>query len=114
MSNELYPIVWDVIDIVDNRALLLSHYILDYKPYNETEDRPVWEQCSLRKWLNTEFYDTAFDSYEKMNIHTQDVDNSNLNCFDTDGGPADIIDEEEFSKADIWCLRAWSETSNMG
>lgn len=158
-SNELYPIVWDVIDIVDNKALLLSHYILDYKPYNETEDRPVWEQCSLRKWLNTEFYDTAFDSYEKMSIHTQDVDNSSLNCFDTDGGPdtqdkvyilsfneyttywtdyddrakgkvysedficglfrtdnvtPDIIDEEEFSKADIWGVGEAYSTKTIG
>ena len=69
-SNGKEPIEWLVLDIVDGRALLISKYALDCKPYNETYEDTTWENCTLRKWLNEEFLNTAFSSYERDKIPT--------------------------------------------
>lgn len=62
-------IEWLVLDKQKDRMLVISRYGLDCQPYN-TEDAPVtWETCSLRGWLNGEFFETAFISEEKNVIH---------------------------------------------
>ncbi len=65
-------IEWEVLDVVNgNKALLISRYALDYKKYNDRYDYDVtWETSTLRKWLNTEFYDIAFNDIEKEMIPT--------------------------------------------
>lgn len=65
-SNGSEPIVWEVLEIEENRALLISKYVLDVKPYDGT----TWENCSLRNWLNNEFLNTAFDEAEQLQIPT--------------------------------------------
>ena len=62
-------IPWFVIKINGNKALLLSEKVLDEKAYHdEYVDSVTWETCSLRKWLNNDFYNTAFSSSEKSRI----------------------------------------------
>ncbi len=58
-------IEWIVLDHQDGRTLLLSKYGLDGVWYNEEDVDVTWETCSLRRWLNTDFYNTAFDDKEK-------------------------------------------------
>ena len=62
------PIEWQVLAVVNGRALLISKYGLDAKPYNEKNTDVPWEHCSLRKWLNGLFYENAFSSDEKGRI----------------------------------------------
>ena len=45
--------------------LVISRYGLDCKPYNTEYEEITWETCSLRSWLNGEFYETAFIPEEK-------------------------------------------------
>ena len=74
-SNGSEPIEWIVLDIKNNAALLLSKYVLDVQPYN-TEDTDVsWETCSLRAWLNNDFFN-SFTLDEQTAILTTDIDNS--------------------------------------
>lgn len=74
-TNE--SIEWIVIDKdeANNKILLLSSQIIDCKKYNETRDKVTWETCTLRKWLNNEFYNKAFSSEEKNKIITTNVIN---------------------------------------
>ena len=44
---------------------LLSKYGLGGIWYNTDSVDVTWENCSLRRWLNTDFYNTAFDDTEK-------------------------------------------------
>lgn len=68
-GNGKSQISWIVIKIEGNKALLLSEKILDEKPYHDNYvDEIKWENCSLRKWLNNDFYNTAFSSSEKSRI----------------------------------------------
>ena len=60
---------WHVIDVRDGRAmLLLARDQLDWMPYHAKDESVTWETCSLRKWLNEEFYRKAFSAAEKERI----------------------------------------------
>ena len=61
------PLIWTVITVEEDRALLfLSDVICDENGDPEellyhNEQIPItWAECSLRQWLNSEFYDNAF------------------------------------------------------
>ncbi|MBR4749141.1 MAG: hypothetical protein IK083_06195 [Abditibacteriota bacterium] len=62
------PIEWIVLAIKANKALLLSRYALEYRQYNSEKEAVTWEDCSMRDWLNDEFYNTAFNETEKKYI----------------------------------------------
>ena len=64
-GNGAEPIEWLVLDKQDGKMLLLSKYTLDCKPFHEKNEYITWETCTLRKWLNNEFYNTAFNGTEQ-------------------------------------------------
>ena len=69
-DNGSEPVAWLVLAVEEDRALLISKYALDAKPYNTNWIRRTWEGCSLRKWLNGEFYNSAFSPAEQERILT--------------------------------------------
>ncbi len=87
-SNGAEPIEWEVLTVKNGKALVISKYILDSKPYNETWDNVTWEICTLRKWLNKDFYDSAFNDSEKNKIVNTKISNPDNKIDGTDGGKA--------------------------
>ncbi len=75
LSNGKEPIEWQVIGSRNGHTLLLSKYALDCKKYNETYTDITWENCTLRSWLNNDFYNTAFSSSDKKRIVTAHNEN---------------------------------------
>ena len=75
-GNGSEPVEWIVIDIQGNKALLLSRYVLDAKPYGDKSEKITWADSSIRTWLNSDFLDSAFSSEEKEKIQTVNVSNS--------------------------------------
>lgn len=67
-------IEWLILDVVDNKALLVSANALDVRPYSEKTS--TWKDSAIRRWLNHDFYDCAFTDEEKEVILTTTVDNS--------------------------------------
>ena len=66
-----------ILEKEDDRALLLSKYGLDVKPYNEERATSnSWDESDIRRWLNNEFANTAFTDAERLEILETDVDNS--------------------------------------
>ncbi len=88
-GEDMTPIEWLVLARDGNKALLISRYALDAKPYNIIDTDVTWENCTLRAWLNGTFYNKAFSSAEQAVILTTSVDNSQNQCFSlwgTSGG----------------------------
>ena len=85
-GNIKEPIEWIVLDRQDNKILLLSKYILDCKCYNNEYTDVTWETCTLRNWLNNDFYYRAFSSDEQRKIVTTNVINNNNIDYGTNGG----------------------------
>ena len=67
------PIEWRVLAVEDGKALVISQYALDCKRYNEERGNTSWEECTLRKWLNSDFLNSAFDSTEQNLIQLSTV-----------------------------------------
>ncbi len=77
---------WIVLDENDSEVLLLSKYAIEQKPYNDEFADVTWEECSLRHWLNDEFYSTAFNDSEKNCIKMTTVINGDNPFNGTEGG----------------------------
>ena len=86
LSNGAEPIEWQVLTVQGDRALVISKYALDFKAYNDVITDITWENSSLRKWLNGEFYTNAFTATEKNQILLVTNDNPDNPVFGTDGG----------------------------
>ncbi|MCR5789208.1 MAG: toll/interleukin-1 receptor domain-containing protein, partial [Lachnospiraceae bacterium] len=67
-SDGKEEIEWIVLAVEGDRALLVSQYILDSQKFNEFDSDVTWADCSLRNWLNGEFYNEAFGTDHQMMI----------------------------------------------
>ncbi|GEM_PF-297282 len=72
-DSQKKPIKWRILEVKKDRALLITEDGIDAKPYNEEYESITWEKCSIRKWLNKEFYNTVFNGQEKARILTTKV-----------------------------------------
>nr|MBO4518056.1 hypothetical protein [Clostridia bacterium] len=80
------PIKWRILSEKNNTAIILAELVLDNQDYNysgstrtinnQTVQANNYEYSSIRAWLNDNFYNTAFNEYEKTIINTIEVDNS--------------------------------------
>ena len=61
---------WYVTDKTDGICTLLCQGPVAYMPYNDTKTDITWENCSLRRWLNEDFYNSKFSDGEKAAIVT--------------------------------------------
>ena len=82
---------WIVLDAQDDKALILSERIIEHRAYNELMLIVKWEDCDLREYLNTEFFDVTFNENEKSRIMETIVINDDNSWYGTDGG-RDTID----------------------
>lgn len=76
-QNGTEAVEWIVLETKDNMALVISKNILDCKPYNEGYGECTWETSSIRKWLNSDFINSAFSESEQLRIQTSFVPDVN-------------------------------------
>jgi hypothetical protein len=83
--------LWKVLDIKNDRILIITKDIIELQWYHNNFINITWEESELRRYLNKEFYNT-FNQDEKENILI--IENSNLDnqWFKTKGG-ANTIDK---------------------
>ena len=86
LTNGEEAITWQVLKVEDGRVLAISKYGLDMQLFNDTYEPVTWESCSLRKWLNGEFYENAFSDSEKAVIPEVPLSNPSNLQYGTDGG----------------------------
>ena len=88
LGNGSEDIEWLVLKVKDDKALVISKYVLDCQPYNAREADITWETCSLRKWLNSAFINLAFTADERAMIATSTVSAPKNNTYSTNAGNA--------------------------
>ena len=88
-SNGKEDIEWQVLAKENDKILVISDKALDCQPYNnEKYAKVTWETCTLRKWLNTDFLDSAFSPDEKAKIPTVTVSADKNPEYSTNPGNA--------------------------
>ncbi len=80
-------IYWIVLDKADDKALLVSKYALDFRPFGNGGD-VTWQSSSLRTWLNGDFAAEAFAKAERAKIAKTTVLPDKNPAFGADPGDA--------------------------
>lgn len=86
--NGKEDIEWLVLEVKDGKALIISKYALDCRRYNTSYTDVTWETCTLRKWLNKNFINSAFTADEKAMIPTVTVSADKNPNYSTNPGNA--------------------------
>lgn len=89
-------IEWFVLDKKDSYALLLSKYILDISKMSDNEEECQWSESILRKWLNSKFYNFAFNDIEKEKIIECELENFNI--------PLSLHKKQDITKDKVFIL----------
>ncbi|MBQ8093754.1 MAG: hypothetical protein IJ242_09290 [Clostridia bacterium] len=79
---------WIILSEENGQYLLLSRDVLNVLPYHNISKTDItWENCSLRKWLNENFFFAAFSPDEQSRILLSQTDNTNtLDIWSSEGG----------------------------
>lgn len=70
-------IKWRVLQNDGTNLFLMADEILDCQNYNSTSQNTMWLMSTIRTWLNSSFYHTAFNSGEQNAIISWNVENVN-------------------------------------
>ena len=62
------PLFWTELSRDDGKILFLCRNIIEYLPFHDKYEAVAWDNCTLRTWLNGEFYSTAFSSSDRQLI----------------------------------------------
>lgn len=113
ITNTNEPIKWRVLKVENNKALLFSDKALDFVKYNETRSAVTWETCTLRQWLNQDFFNRAFTSEEQLYIQTTHLLNEDNQTYGTEGGvdtddKVFVLSSVEFGKQEYGFINQYS------
>lgn len=89
-ENGREEILWRVLDIQGDKVLVVCEYLLDAVPYNKEYVDVTWETCSLRKWLNEDFLNSAFGKEHQSRIMSTNVVPDRNATRNTDPGKATV------------------------
>lgn len=86
-NNKKSSLLWEVYTIEGDMALVYACSPIDYMQFDSTDPNCSWQNSSLRRWLNGEFYETAFTDDEKAQIRTSvfETASGNFNYLGTSG-----------------------------
>jgi len=83
---------WRILDTKGKRALIISELIIEQREYHYKWQEVSWADCSLREYLNTEYYNKNFTSNDQARIIATNITNPANPWYHTEGGE-DTIDK---------------------
>jgi hypothetical protein len=95
-------ISWLVLEEEKDKVLLLSEFVLFDRPYNDEFVSITWENCTLRSYLNNEFF-YSFSPEERERIAVTRVSNGDIN--------GNIMHTDFFAKA-TWPVPSGNDTDD--
>ncbi len=76
---------WKVLDIKENKVLLITDQIIEQRDYHDKKEAVTWEQSEIRNYLNTSFLD-RFSAADKERILTTENRNTDNPWYKSTGG----------------------------
>jgi len=77
---------WRVLEATDDKLLILSNRILEYREYHNSFTSITWAESDIRRYLNGVFLDNTFSENEKSQIAETSVENNDNPWFNAYGG----------------------------
>lgn len=109
-NNESYPDAGEFNSFGEYRPAANGTYFTDLTYSHKAN---LWEYSSIRKWLNEEFYNTAFSTDEKAFIELSDIQNYTLTKMNTE---YELQNEQytfDNNTLDYVYLLSYSDTHNL-
>ncbi len=104
-GNGKEALQWVVLDYdaEEKKALLITRYAIDCIAYKKDYSSATWENSDVRKWLNEDFMETAFNRDELKVIEESLIETPNNLKYGTKGGNITVdkiflLNDEEFGK----------------
>ena len=91
-DNSFMPLDWYVIEVGDDDATLIADRCIDCRPYHSRRGPVTWATSDIRTWLNTIFFERAFNSDEASVVLNTTLINSENNRYGIHGGN-DTVDK---------------------
>lgn len=86
-DNGKEEILWVVLAVEEEKALLVSLRCLDTQPYHDVIDgHTTWADSTLRQWLNEDFLTEAFSETEQLLLEETELANPDNPFYWTPGG----------------------------
>lgn len=79
-------IKWRVLENDGSALFVMADKGLDCKNYHDLGDSITWEGCTIRKWLNNDFYKMALNSGEQEAVVERTIVNDDNPKYGTEGG----------------------------
>ena len=96
LSNGPEEIEWDVIKYEDGKYYVISKYILTAMRFSEDGKKKSWSDSTLRRWMNGEFFETAFSEEERKYIQDTYIKSESTTdkifCISYSNLVSDIVD----------------------
>lgn len=80
------PIKWKVLQNDGSTLFVMADQGMDCKLFNDAWISVTWENCTLRSWLNSTFYSTAFSAEEQSAVVAQTVSTEDNPENEIEGG----------------------------
>ena len=104
---------WKVLEIKNDKALLVCDKLVDFRPYRYDEMEPnTWETSGVRDWLNGAFYNGTFTDEEMALIVETKLYNDDNPWFDTEGGEDTMDNVFLLSVEDV--VRCFGDSGKLG
>ncbi len=76
---------WRVLDARENTVLVIAQYVTDFRAYHDVRRGITWENCSLREYLNGDFY-RSFTGEDRVRILPSVNKNADNQWYGSEGG----------------------------
>ena len=103
------PVEWNVLEMSQNNAVLVSSMGIDCHEYNNSEEFIPWEYCSLHQWLNDDLLTTVFNVEQLEYIFHKDEEY--ISILDKD---ADFAKKSRRDKVDSYNITGSDYFKCMG
>lgn len=96
------PIKWRVLEVNGSTALVVADVALDVQKYNETDADVTWATCTLRSWLNSDFWSDFLPAAQRDTVLATTLANDDSIRHSTTGGEDTSDRVFLLAESDVW------------
>ena len=72
------PLRWRILETDDRSMLVVTEQCIDCRAFHDKKEKCSWADSALRSWCNGEFFNEAFNDFEKSRIMVENTSESLL------------------------------------
>ena len=107
-------LTWTILETNGHSMLLFADESIATQPFHLEREEITWNSCSLRKWLNSDFLNTAFSFQDRMRVMLSKLNNRFDPRWDRSNGPDTMDKVYVFSLPELLTYYPTEESRALG